>query len=138
LKEGHLINSLFARALKRSHDTFGRAMRLFDRDAIDGEVWDELEELLISADVRVSTTGKLIEQAKQQAKEGVLSDGSQVRDALKSAMVKTLSLPAIENLEDITSPRVILVVGVSGSGGICEDEGKMCMFPHLSQPPALL
>jgi len=51
-------------------------MSLFDRATIDNEVWDELEELLISADVGVNTTGKLIEQVRQRASDENL-DGSQ-------------------------------------------------------------
>ena len=38
-------------------------MGLFDRQKIDEEAWEELEELLISADVGVATTGKLIDVA---------------------------------------------------------------------------
>ena len=48
-------------------------MHLFDRTTVDDEVWDELEELLIGADVGVSTTGKLIEAVRERAdkeKEG--------------------------------------------------------------------
>ncbi len=61
-------------ALKPSRDSwFKRAMRLFDRTAVDEAVWAELEELLISADVGVSTTEKLIERVKQRVAEEKLS-----------------------------------------------------------------
>ena len=57
-------------ALKRSRDTwFGRVTSLFDRTAIDEAVWAELEELLISADVGVNTTEKLIDRVRQRIKE---------------------------------------------------------------------
>ncbi len=115
LTGGALIN-IFSKALKRTHDTwFGRAMGLFDRKAVDKEVWDELEELLISADVGVGTTEKLINAIKQHADEEKL-DGSQVGAALKEAMVKILSVPLPEKLDNITPPEVCLVVGVNGSG----------------------
>ena len=91
-------------------------MHLFDRVTIDDEVWDELEELLISADVGVNTTEKLIESIKQQVKENRLSEGSQVRDALKADMVRILSISSQGISSDMTTPRVILVVGVNGSG----------------------
>ena len=61
-------------------------MGLFDRATVGDEVWDELEELLISADVGVSTTGKLIEKVKQRVSDEKL-DGSQVSAVLKAEMV---------------------------------------------------
>jgi fused signal recognition particle receptor len=104
------------KALKRTHDTwFGRAMGLFDRTSIGDEVWDELEELLISADVGVNTTTKLIERVKQQASEKKL-DGLGVRSVLKAEMVDMLTIAPREEIDNQASPRVILVVGVNGSG----------------------
>ena len=89
-------------------------MGLFDRNTIDDDVWDELEELLISADVGVGTTGKLIEKVRQRAGEEKL-DGVQVRDALKAEMVAILQVPGGPVAES-PPPRVVLVVGVNGSG----------------------
>ena len=90
-------------------------MRLFDRPTVDEAVWEELEELLISADVGMNTTAKLLEQAKQMAKEGKLAQGSAVRDALKEAMVKILEVELPEPVSP-SPPRVVLAVGVNGSG----------------------
>jgi len=104
------------KALKPSRETwFKRAMRLFDRPTVDEAVWEELEELLISADVGVNTTARLLEQAKQMAKEGKLAQGSAVRDALKEAMVKILEVEVPETASP-SPPRVVLAVGVNGSG----------------------
>jgi fused signal recognition particle receptor len=104
------------KALKPSRDTwFSRAMRLFDRTAVDESVWVELEELLISADVGVNTAEKLIERVKRRVKEGRVSQGASVRDMLKAEMVKILTIdsPAASS---VSVPRVILVVGVNGGG----------------------
>jgi len=90
-------------------------MGLFDRKTIDQEVWDELYELLISADVGVGTTEKLIGKIKQRADEEKL-DGSQVGAALKEEMVRILSIPPLEESNNISSPEVYLVIGVNGSG----------------------
>jgi fused signal recognition particle receptor len=103
-------------ALKRSRDTwFSRAMRLFDRTALDEAVWDELEELLVAADVGIPATEKLIEKVKQRVKEERIGQGSSVRDMLKAEMVNILSIdtqaPPVASL-----PRVILAVGVNGGG----------------------
>jgi fused signal recognition particle receptor len=90
-------------------------MSLFDRASIGKEVWDELEELLISADVGVSTTEKLINTVKQRSAEEKL-DGSHVRSILKDEMIKILNVPSREANANITPPKVYLVVGVNGSG----------------------
>jgi len=90
-------------------------MGLFDRAAVDKEVWGELEELLISADVGVSTTEKLIGTIKQRAEEEKL-DGSQVGAALKEEMVRILNVPPGEKSGGVEPPEVYLVVGVNGSG----------------------
>ncbi|MFC2041979.1 signal recognition particle-docking protein FtsY [Chloroflexota bacterium] len=109
--------NIFQRALKRSRESwFDRAMHLFERTALDDEVWDELEELLIAADVGVNTAGKLIDRVKQRVAEGKIDQNLLVRDALKEEMVAILSNPISEASDNLVQPRVTLVVGVNGSG----------------------
>jgi len=91
-------------------------MRLFDRTGIGEEVWTELEELLILADVGVSTTEKLIERVKQRVAQEQISQGSLVRSALKAEMVNILKLTPQEAPNSASVPKVILAVGVNGSG----------------------
>jgi len=91
-------------------------MRLFDRPSVDEVVWTELEELLIAADVGVNTTEKLLEQVRRKAKEEKLSQGSSVRDALKQEMVEILKIEARAPSVPPSLPKVILAVGVNGSG----------------------
>jgi fused signal recognition particle receptor len=81
---------------------------------VDEAVWTELEELLISADVGVSTTERLIERVKQRAADEKL-DGSSVRDVLKQEMVSILKIDA-PPADSAPVPRVMLAVGVNGSG----------------------
>jgi len=112
-----LIDNLIKQGLKPSRDTwFTRAMRLFDRTAIDETVWAELEELLISADVGVNTTEKLIERVRRQVAEEKVSQGSLVRSALKAEMVNILKIDIKKAPNNLLLPRVILVVGVNGCG----------------------
>ena len=112
-----MLNSKTERALKRSRDTwFSRITNLFDRTVIDESVWVELEELLISADVGVNTTEKLIEKVKQRVKEEKISQGLMVRSILKSEMVNILNIDTQEKPLMTTLPRVTLVVGVNGGG----------------------
>jgi fused signal recognition particle receptor len=104
------------KALKPSRDSwFKRAMSLFDRAAVDEAVWAELEELLISADVGVSTTEKLLERVKQRAREEKFTEGSAVRDALQQEMVKILNIEVPPSAPQ-SPPKVVMAVGVNGSG----------------------
>jgi fused signal recognition particle receptor len=109
-------DSKIEQALKPSRDSwFKRAMRLFDRAAVDETVWTELEELLISADVGFGTTEKLLERVKQRAKEEKFAEGSAVRQALQQEMVKILNIE-VPPSAPVSPPRVIMAVGVNGSG----------------------
>ncbi len=105
---------------KRSKETwFGKISNIFNRDTFSDEVWEELEELLVSVDVGVETTNKLLSKVKQRVKTDQLSDVSQIRETLKEEMVNLLNIPQSANSipgRSEESPRIILVVGVNGSG----------------------
>lgn len=110
-------DNLIKQGLKRSRDIwFDRVARLFDRPAIDDEVWGELEELLISADVGVATTEGLVQKVKQRVREEKISQGLLVRVALEAEMVGMLKLEAEPVPGGEALPKVILVVGVNGCG----------------------
>jgi fused signal recognition particle receptor len=105
-----------APGVKRSKETwFSKITNIFDRDAFGEEVWEELEELLVSADVGVETTSKLLNKVKQRVKTGRPSEASQIQEALKEEMLSLLSVPTSRLLVE-EFPQVILVVGVNGSG----------------------
>jgi len=104
-------------ALKPSRDTwFSRVVRLFDRTAIDEAVWVEVEELLISADVGVNTTEKLMEKVRRRVREEKINQGTLVRNALKEEMVSILKIDVPPTSIPLSLPRVVLAVGVNGSG----------------------
>ncbi len=104
--------------VKRSRESwFGKVANLFSRPRIEEDTWGELEELLIGADVGVSTTEKLIHRVKQRVKEEKLSESLQVRSALKDEMIKILSFDnKAESIASTEALQIILVVGVNGSG----------------------
>jgi len=106
------------RAVKRSRETwFGKIAKLFDQVKVDSEVWDELEELLIAADVGVATTQKLIEMVKQRVKTEKLNEPVQVRNALAQEMVGLLTVESgAVPVSNSIGLYAILVVGVNGSG----------------------
>jgi fused signal recognition particle receptor len=109
--------------VKRSKETwFGKIANIFKRSSFGDEVWEELEELLVSADVGVETSNKLLSKVKQRVKTDKLSEVPQIREALKEEMISLLSVPLSRQLASCNSerseesPQVILVVGVNGSG----------------------
>ena len=111
----------FEKALKRSREGwFTRVVLLFDRPTIDETLWDELEELLISADVGVATATKLLERVKERMGRERLTEGYQIRSALKEEMVCMLRVNAIPREASIglssSGPTVVLIVGVNGTG----------------------
>ncbi len=91
-------------------------MHLFDQPTVGDEIWDELEELLIAADVGVSTAEKLIGKVKQRVAEEKINDGSLVRAALQAEIVNILKVDYEEEPASSSLPRVTLVVGVNGGG----------------------
>lgn len=106
------------RGLERTRETwFGKIGRLFNRTTLEDETWDELEELLVSADVGVATTHRLIERLKRRVKDEKLSAGSEIRSALKDEMVNLLKVNVeAGSVSRLGYPQIILVVGVNGSG----------------------
>lgn len=77
---------------------------------IDDETFDELEELLIASDVGVNTTLKLIERLREDAKR--LKSSEELKQKLKEEIINLFP----ESDISLTSPTILLVVGVNGVG----------------------
>jgi len=112
----------FEKGVKRSREGwFSRVVHLFERATVEEALWDELEELLITADVGVSTTTKLIARVRERADKERLKDGPHIYSVLKDEIVTILRMDTSGEASpplDLASsgPRVILVVGVNGTG----------------------
>ncbi|MFA7572374.1 MAG: signal recognition particle-docking protein FtsY [Lutispora sp.] len=81
---------------------------------IDEDLFDELEEILITSDVGVETTMKLLEGIKKEVKEQKINDPKAVIELLKQEVLRVMS-------KDVTSvsneyPQIIVVIGVNGVG----------------------
>ncbi len=100
---------------KTKRAIFGKIEDLFSRfTRVDEELFDELEELLIEADVGVDTTEYLLENLRAAVKEQRITDPALVKDALYSALRELIG--EHEELRLTTKPSVILVIGVNGVG----------------------
>ncbi|MCK9443545.1 MAG: signal recognition particle-docking protein FtsY [Tissierellaceae bacterium] len=84
---------------------------------IDEELFDELEEVLVTADVGVNTTMKLIDLIKLRIKNEKVKEPEEVKGLLKEEIRKIMTELSCENQIKIEpSPSIILVVGVNGVG----------------------
>ncbi len=81
---------------------------------VDEDLLDELEELLIMADIGVAATEDIMEQLRDAVKDGRLKEKEQVTDALKEILSEMIGEGEPLNLS--TTPSVILVIGVNGAG----------------------
>ena len=106
-------------SVRRSRDTFfNKVSQAFDRRTIDDSLWDELEELLVQADVGLTTTEKLLESVKQRVRSEHVRESEQAKVILKQEMVRVLSTPGARKGLSLAPDRqnVVLVVGVNGTG----------------------
>lgn len=81
---------------------------------VSDELYEELEEILVMADVGVETTDYIIEQLKARVKAEHENDPEKVKGLLKQVMAEMLT--GGEELNISTKPSVILVIGVNGVG----------------------
>ena len=81
---------------------------------VDEDLLEELEEILICADVGVNAAEEIIDELRKQVKDGRLKEKEQVTDALRSILEGMIGEGEPLRLE--TTPSVILVIGVNGVG----------------------
>ena len=81
---------------------------------VDEELFDELEELLICADVGVGATEEILDKLRDRVKSERLTEGEQVKAALREIMADMIGEG--EPLKLGTKPSVLLIIGVNGVG----------------------
>jgi fused signal recognition particle receptor len=124
--------------LKKTRDSLGAMLApVFSGSRrVDEALLNELEEALILADLGVECTGSVMERLRAVIKEQKLSEGAEVKAALKNILKeKTAGSGAPLNLS--TKPSVILVIGVNGVGktttigklaGLLKNDGKSVLL----------
>ena len=109
--------SLFGKikdALKKTREGISTKLRLlFAKNKLGEEFYDELEEILISADVSVRTAEEVVEEVKEEAIGGKVKDQAFVTDLLKDILEEKLEEAPVP---EIKYPCVIMFVGVNGVG----------------------
>ena len=106
------------KSLSKTKDKLlGRISEVVLRRKVDDDLIDEIEEILIEADVGVQATMKLIDDLRERARDNRVTDGEAVMDLLKQSLADILSGEASELLPASASkPIVWLITGVNGVG----------------------
>jgi fused signal recognition particle receptor len=99
---------------KSSKAAFGQIAALLGASDITPETWDELEALLIQADLGVETTEAVLNRLEQRVDEDGLVRADELRLALRQELRMLLADPPAIDMSQ--KPTVILIVGVNGSG----------------------
>jgi fused signal recognition particle receptor len=104
--------SIFNRGLSKTRKSFfGRIANMLGRSEIDEDTWDDIEALLIQADVGVSTTARILKELRSRG----ITKSEVLQQALREVMASLLQHPPTLNISG-RELSIILVVGVNGSG----------------------
>jgi len=109
---GTLRNSL----TRTRKSVFGRIASLLGAGEIDEDTWDDLEALLIQADVGVATTMTIIERLQLRVRQDGVTHTEQLTEVLKDELRALLPDPKPMVIEDERLLTMVLIVGSNGSG----------------------
>ena len=109
---------------------------LFTNSELDDDFWEELEELLVLADVGIMAAGEITEELRERTKAEKIKVASEAREMLLEILKERIDSENTELKLD-TKPSVILVIGVNGVGKTTsiakiashlKSEGKTCVL----------
>ncbi len=104
---------------KTRRGVFGEITRLFDRSEIDEDLFEDLEMLLIQADVGWDVSQQLVQELRDRVREERIVNPSDAREVLRLEMITLLEQATRNRKVKILQrgvPFVILVTGVNGTG----------------------
>lgn len=106
--------------LREKKGFFGRLSEkigdvLLGRASIDEDLFDDLEEVLITSDIGMDTTMSIIEKLRNNVKNKNIKDPDNVRGELKNIMVEAIDKGDAQKLKE-EYPLVIMMIGINGGG----------------------
>lgn len=108
---------MFRETLRRTRQTFfGRVATLLGATELTDESWDEVEALLIQADLGVETALAVVSNLRRRVEAEGLTTREQLHSALQNVLVGLLPSGEPVNLDRKRLLNVVLIVGVNGSG----------------------
>ena len=99
---------------KTSKTAFGQLAQLLGATQITHETWEDLEALLVQADLGIETTAEVLEELRLVVRDDGLIYSEELSDALRDELRSRLDPAPVLQWKD--NPSVIMVVGVNGSG----------------------
>lgn len=120
---------------KTSKTAFGQIATLLGATQITSETWEDLETLLIQADVGIETTSEILEELRLIVRDQGLIRSEELSEALRVELRARLDPPPVLRWNE--KPIVIMVAGVNGSGKTTtiaklgqrfQSEGKTLLF----------
>ncbi len=108
------IFSKITGALKKTKESLGGALKsLFSRSKFDDEFYNDLEEVLISADISPAAAEEAVDELRAEVKKEKIKDEEYVISLLKDILEEQLTRAVCPEIE---YPAVILLIGVNGVG----------------------
>lgn len=130
-----LFNKWRSGLAKTSKTAFGRLKSILGATEITQETWDELEALLVQADLGIETTSEILDSLQRVVRTEGLTRSDELSEALRTELRSRLSVPPAFSWT--SKPSVIMMVGVNGSGKTTtiaklgqrfQDEGRSLLF----------
>ena len=107
---------IFRRGLSKTRQSFfGRISQMLGNTEIDDDTWEDIETLLIQADMGFDTTVKVIDTLQERVRAEGITRTDQLQTALKETLAGLLEFPPAMDISG-RELSIILVVGVNGSG----------------------
>jgi fused signal recognition particle receptor len=101
---------------KTRRSFFGQISGLLGGGEITEDTWEDLEALLVQADVGVNTTVALVDRLREQVNRGNARNTQALEDLLKAELLTLLGNPTPMTIDEPRLLTVVLIVGVNGSG----------------------
>jgi fused signal recognition particle receptor len=111
-----LFKSIRDSLSRTRNNVFGQIASVLGTGEITEETWEDLEALLVQADIGVPTTLAIVESLREQVKKERLYRADQLTDALKQSLRDQLTDPPPFEIDDPRLLTIVIVVGVNGSG----------------------
>lgn len=130
-----LFNKWRSGLAKTSKTAFGRLKSILGATEITQDTWDELEALLVQADLGIETTSEILDSLQRVVRTEGLTRSDELSEALRTELRSRLSVPPAFSWT--SKPSVIMMVGVNGSGKTTtiaklgqrfQDEGRSLLF----------
>ncbi|MDR0531338.1 MAG: signal recognition particle-docking protein FtsY [Oscillospiraceae bacterium] len=112
---GWFQHKRLSRGLKKTRESMGGAIdALMEGEGLSEDVFEQLEEVLIMSDAGLATAQQVVEALRERAKREKLRSADEVKRAMRQIVAELLS--GGEEMDMITMPAIIMVIGVNGVG----------------------